>query len=332
MSSRIIRLPLIAAALVAPVAAGCGGQDRTPSTASQTGSVVVGTPASTTVESASLTPPVVDAAAANVSYADAENAFHRGRYEEATSLFAGYTSSHPENPWGYYMYGLSAWKSGDHDRAIEAFDEALKLDPNHRKSLLNSARVLLETGKPQEALDRVDRALAIDPLSSDGLRLLGRARGELGQTPEAIEAYQRALALDDRDVWSMNNLGLVYIQQGRSDEAIGPLARAVQLRGDVPVFQNNLGMALELAGHTSAARHAYSGALEADSTYAKAAASLTRLGGPVEDPVADSAQTVDLAVISQQFQAQVQQWKDTASTATSDSAVVEEMVRDSVQE
>ena len=61
-----------------------------------------------------------------------------------------------------------------------------------------------------------------------------------------------------------------------------------------------------------------------DSTYAKAAASLTRLGGPVEDPVADSAQTVDLAVISQQFQAQIEQWRG--------SAVVEEMVRDSVQE
>jgi predicted Zn-dependent protease len=329
MSSRITRLPLIAAALVAPIAAGCGGQDRTPSTTSQTGTVAA-TPASTTVESASLTAPVVDAAAANVSYADAEKAFHGGRYEEATSLFAGYASNHPENPWGYYMYGLSAWKSGDHDRSIEAFDEALKLDPNHRKSLLNSARVLLETGKAQEALDRVERALAIDPLSSDGLRLLGRARGELGQTPEAIEAYQRALGLDDRDVWSMNNLGLIYIQQGRSDEALGPLARAVQLRGEVPVFQNNLGMALELAGHTSAARHAYAGALEADSSYAKAAASLTRLGGPVEDPVADSVQTVDLAAISQQFQAQIEQWRDT-STEASDS-VVEEMVRDTVQE
>jgi predicted Zn-dependent protease len=123
----------------------------------------------------------------------------------------------------------------------------------------------------------------------------------------------------------MNNLGLIYIQQGRSEEALGPLSRAVELRSDAPVFQNNLGMALELSGHTSAARHAYASALEVDSAYAKAASSLTRLGGPGEDPVADSAQTVDLAVISQQFQAQIEQWR-------SDSAVVDEMVRDSVQE
>jgi predicted Zn-dependent protease len=336
MSSPITRLPLIAAALVAPIAAGCGDDGRTPSTVSQSGAVSANS-ASATVESGTLTPPVVDAAAAptNVSYADAESAFQSGRYEEATGLFASYTTDHPDNPWGHYMYGLSAWKSGDHDRAVEAFDEALRLDPNHRKSLLNSGRVLLETGKPQEALDRIERALTIEPFSSEALRLLGRARNELGQTPEAIDAYQRALALDDRDVWAMNNLGLIYLEQGRSDEALGPLARAVQLRGNAPVFQNNLGMALERSGHTSAARHAYATALEVDSTYAKAAASLTRLGGPVEDAVADSVQTVDLAVLSQQFQAQIEQWRDTTSTDSSvvkDSAVVEEMVRDSVQE
>jgi predicted Zn-dependent protease len=328
--SRITHLPLIAAVLVAPVVAGCGSQERTQSAGGQSGSVAA-TPASTTVESASLTPPVVDATTANVSYADAGKAFHGGKYDEATRLFAGYTAGHPDNPWGHYMYGLSAWKSGDNDRAIQAFDEALRLDPNHRKSLLNSARVLLESGKAEEALSRIDRAQALDSLSSEGLRLLGRAQYELSRVPQAIDAYQRALALDDRDAWAMNNLGLIYIQQERSEEALGPLARAVQLRGDVPIFQNNLGQALERSGHEAAARHAYSSALEVDSAYAKAAASLTRLGGPLEDAMADSAQTVDLAAISEEFQAQIEQWRVSRHLST-DGQASTEMVRDSVQE
>jgi hypothetical protein len=86
--SRITHLPLIAAVLVAPVVAGCGSQERTQSAGGQSGSVAA-TPASTTVESASLTPPVVDATTANVSYADAGKAFHGGKYDEATRLFAG---------------------------------------------------------------------------------------------------------------------------------------------------------------------------------------------------------------------------------------------------
>ena len=322
------------AALIAPIALACGGQDLP---AGDTGSTPATPIAVATVESASTPQPVTDAptAPANVSYVDAESAFSGGRYAEATELFTGYTATHPDNPWGHYMLGLSAWKSGEHERALEGFDEALRLDPSHRKSLLNSARVLLETSRPREALERVERALAIEPLSSEGLRLVGRARHELGEIPEAIDAYQRAIALDERDVWAMNNLGLIYIQQGRSEEAIPPLARAVQLRGNAPVFQNNLGTALEQSGYTAAARQAYATALEADSTYAKASSSLARLGGPV-DPVTDSAQTVDLASLSREFEARIEQWRDTTTShpvGVTDSALVEGMARDTaVQE
>jgi tetratricopeptide (TPR) repeat protein len=309
MSSIHLQLPLFLAAVAAPLT-GCGG-DRPADRAAVSG----GTPATPVATAATPPDPTVvteDAVSAvtNVSYADAETAFRRGRYQEATDLFAAYAGSHPDNAWGHYMYGLSAWKSGEHERALEGFDQALRLDPDHRKSLLNSARVLLETSRPREALTRIEHALSLEPLSADGLRLLGRARYELAEVPEAIDAYQRALAIDDSDVWSMNNLGLIYIQQGRSGDALPPLARAVELRDNAPVFQNNLGMALEGAGHLAAARRAYGAALEADSSYGKASASLARLGGPAGP--ADSAGTVDLAALSREFQGQIERWRNSS--------------------
>jgi tetratricopeptide (TPR) repeat protein len=219
------------------------------------------------------------------------------------------------------MLGLSAWKAHDPERALQSFDEALKIDSNHQKSLLNSARVLLETSRPKEALERVERALAIDSLSSDGLRLLGRTRYELGDVPEAIDAYQRAIALNDHDAWAMNNLGYIHIQQGRSEDALGPLARAVELRSGTPVFQNNLGTALERSGHFTAAKQAYEAALAADSTYSKASVGLARVTGRE-----DSTETapVDLTALSQEFQSQVQQWRET--TVPSDSAMGKDSV------
>ena len=312
-------LPRLVAALAAPLAVGCGAGDR-PSDRAEVSSTTAGTQVAVATAPSDPTVVATDEAPGsglvNVSYADAETAFRRGRYQEASHLFAAYAGSHPDNAWGHYMFGLSAWKSGEHERAMEGFDQALRLDPDHRKSLLNSARVLLETSRPREALTRIERALSLEPLSSDGLRLLGRARYELAEVPEAIDAYQRALAIDDGDVWSMNNLGLIYIQQGRSDEALPPLARAVELRESAPVFQNNLGMALERSGHSAAARRAYAAALEADSTYGKASASLARLGGPVEP--ADSTTTVDLATLSREFQAQVETWRESAEVLARD--------------
>jgi predicted Zn-dependent protease len=318
--TRLTRTTAIAAMLV-PLAAACSHTDR-PSVGSSGEATTAG---STTTVSTGASAPAVPESTTGIrgasvvgtvvpSYADAERAFHRGRYEEAASMFEAYTERDPDNAWGHYMLGLSAWKTGDHTRALEAFDAALRLEPTHQKSLLNSARVLIESGRPQDALDRIERALAIEPLSSEALRLAGRAHYELGQVDQAIDAYQRALAIDDRDVWAMNNLGYIYIQQGRSDSALAPLARAVELRQNVPVFQNNLGTALERSGHFDSAREAYQAALTADSTYSKAAVGLERV--TAHGAVSDSS-TVDLDALSQEFQGQVEQWR--ARTATVDS-------------
>ena len=312
MFVRTIHLAFLAAAFL-PIVAACGDDKRPVTTTIPGNTTTPAVAAGTDTGSSSGTITETTAATVPVSYVDAEAAYSARRYADAAELFASYTSSNPENPWGHYMHGLSAWKSGDDEQAMASFDEALRIDPQHRKSLLNSARVLLDTGRPREALERVERAMSIEPLSPEGLRLLGRARYELKQVPEAIDAYQRAIALDDRDVWAMNNLGLIYIQQDRSESALPLLARAVELRADSPVFQNNLGTALERSGHVAAAKKAYEAALAADSTYGKASASLARV-----TPLAGSdTTTVDLSVPIEEFKAEVERWQDVGTAADS---------------
>jgi Tfp pilus assembly protein PilF len=113
----------------------------------------------------------------------------------------------------------------------------------------------------------------------------------------------------------MNNLGYIYIQQGRNEEALPPLARAVEIRANVPVFQNNFGTALERSGHFANAAEAYEAALEADSTYAKAAVGLERVRAQAAG--ADTS-AVDVAELSRQFQQRVEEWR--ARDAAADSA------------
>jgi len=38
--------------------------------------------------------------------------FNEKRYDEAVRLFNTYTTEKPDNVWGFYMLGLSAWKTG----------------------------------------------------------------------------------------------------------------------------------------------------------------------------------------------------------------------------
>jgi tetratricopeptide (TPR) repeat protein len=236
------------------------------------------------------------------SFADGQAAYQAKKYGEATAIFEAYTERRPGNAWGYYMLGLSAWKSGDFAKSEKAFDAALSIDPRHVKSLVNLSRVLIDQKRPDDAIDRLTRAAEIDPESAEVHRLLGRTFYTQGRTDEAEDAYRRALELNERDVWSMNNLGLLLLETKRAEEALPLFAQAVELRKEVPEFHNNLGMALEHTGRFRAAATAYGGALTADPRYEKAKQNLARVeavqGGP-EEPFAldtlanDSKKTVE---------------------------------------
>ena len=308
MSRTLARHSLLVISTLIPFAAGCGRSDQAKTTSA----------GATPTESA-ISPTETPGAVTAVSYEKAESAFGAGRYPEATQLFTAYSVTHPENPWGHYMLGMSAWKNGESEKALNAFDHALQLDSNHRKSLFNSSRVLLESGRPKEASERIEKALALEPMSNEGLRLLGRVRYELGDVDGAIEAYRRALSIDERDVWSMNNLGLIYIQQDRSPEALAPLARAIELRSNAPVFQNNLGTALERSGYPTAAAEAYEAAIAVDSTYAKASVGLARVTSGDQKP---ESTPVDLTTLSSRFQADIETWRGAVVSDSSSVPVV----------
>jgi predicted Zn-dependent protease len=283
-------------------AAACGGSRGTPRPVDRDAATPdpVASPAPAPVASGSAT------ADPNVSYATAESAYTAHRYQDAVVMFSNYAARHPQNVWGHYMRGVSAWKAGQLDTARAAFETALAIEPGHTKSLINLSRVLLEEKRPTDALDRITVVLAADSTSADAWRVLGRVQSNLGHRAEALAAYRSAIARDSADVWSMNNMGLLLIGEGQYADALGPLARAVHLDSGVSVFHNNLGMALERSGHVTAAAGAYQDALSADSTYSKARVSLARVTRRQDAP---GTEPVDVAALGTQFAAQVSDWR-----------------------
>lgn len=283
------------------VLAGCG--DRTPKQASAKETVPPESVVTTPVRPESQPTPLPSP----VTFASADSAYRSKRYSDAVSGFNAYTRTKPSNPFGFYMLGLSAWKSGDLQSAEQAFRQALTLDSTHVKSYLNLSRVQIESGHPDSALVTLESALKIDDTSSEAYRLQGRAHDALGESAAAVRSYHEALSLDPLDVWSMNNLGLSLIHQGAFDDALRPLARAVELEPGVATFQNNLGMALERTGQYNAATDAYRSAVSIDSTFGKASVNLQRVQSLKQDP---NTPSLDLKVLAQQFQQQIRDWNE----------------------
>lgn len=294
------------------VVAGCGTDEETSSnTSTSTREVAQTTPVVDTA------PPVTEVAVTpqpptDVTYEQSETAFLEGRYDEAVVLFTAYTERRESNPWGHYMLGMSAWKSGRHETAEQAFKRAVELDSTLVKGYLNLARVLIESSRPTEALATLDRALATGGESSAAYRLKGRAYHTLGQSADAIAAYQQAIGIDHDDAWSMNNLAFILIEEGRYEEALPALARATELRKDVPLFFNNLGMALERVGRFRAAQEAYTYASSIDGVSAKSVANRDRVTGVLEQP---GTEPVDLAALARAFELEVEGWGTSVATA-----------------
>jgi len=211
------------------------------------------------------------------TFAEGKSAYEARKYTEAIAAFENYTVRRPENAWGHYMLGLSAWKGGDLEKAESSLEKALSVDPSHVKSLVNLGRVFIGQKRHDEALEALTRAATIEPDSTEVHRLLGRTYHAAGKTEEAIDAYSRAIELNERDAWSMNNLGLLFLEQKRVDEALPLFTKAVELKKDTPAFHNNLGMALEHTGRFGDAAAAYTAALTADPSYEKAKKNLGRV-------------------------------------------------------
>ncbi|MGH7520197.1 MAG: tetratricopeptide repeat protein [Gemmatimonadales bacterium] len=307
-TNRSLRFPIILMAgivstvIAAYAFAACG--DRTPDQARASERVVS--------ESASITPArnvsterPIRVISGPVTFDMADSAYRDRRYDDAAALFKTYTEGRPTNPWGFYMLGLSAWKSGDLEQAESAFVQALALDSTHVKSHLNLSRVLLERDQPDSALVHIETAIQLDSTSSEPLRLQGRAFEALDKTDDAIVAYQRAIVKNDSDTWAMNNLGTLYMRVQRFEDAIGPLARANDIDDRVATFHNNLGMALELTGRFQDAAGQYRAALAIEGTYGKSVSNVQRVELVKQDP---SITPVDLAERSKQFQEQITKW------------------------
>jgi len=295
---RAMGFALAGVALIATATA-CGSEIKEPKDVAPDSSGASTTVGTTDTSAGSVTPTV---AMPPVSLSEAETEYQNKNYTEATKLFSTYADQHPNNPWGHYMLGLSAWKSGDLDLAENAFGQSLELDPKHVKTLLNLARVNLDQGRAKDARDHVAAALVLDSTSGEAYRLMGRVRSALNQPNEAIAAYRLALSHNPTDVWSMNNMGLIMIQQGKNEEALGPLARAVQLDSTVAVFQNNLGIALEHTGRFALATQAFKAAVSVDAGYTKAKLSLARVETRTDDP---SLVPIELATVAQSFDREI---------------------------
>jgi tetratricopeptide (TPR) repeat protein len=138
----------------------------------------------------------------------------------------------------WFNKGSALYNQGEYQKAVDAYNNALSIDPNDKDAWLNKGIALFRLGEYQEALDASNKALSIDPNNKAAWNMKGIALEHLGEYQKAVDAYNNALSIDPnyQGVWV--NKGMALEKLGRHQEAQDALNKAKALTA-IPTVQPN---------------------------------------------------------------------------------------------
>lgn len=196
---------------------------------------------------------------------------------------AGTGRPKPNDVEGWFAYGKEKMSQEQNSEALAAFDQVIKLDPQHYRAWINRGNVLTNLGqlemaiaayeqaikiKPdaqlawsnlgdafydleryQDAVNSWDKALEIDPNDSETWYNKGLALAiNLGQLEESLVCWEKSLALNPEDAQAWCNYGITLAGLNRWQEAINCWDRATEINPNLREAWINKGKALEKLG------------------------------------------------------------------------------------
>ena len=159
----------------------------------------------------------------------------------------------PDSCYAHYNLGVDLANHEDFDRAIEEFNETLRLKPRHAGALGSLGKALHEQGKTEEAIENYTAALKIRANMPKIHRWLGSALEEVGRTDEAAKHFSEALRFDPDSAKAHSALGIMLVQQGKIEASLAHLTEAVKSNPDNANIRYNLGLALAKLGRVGQA-------------------------------------------------------------------------------
>ena len=116
----------------------------------------------------------------------------------------------------------------DYEQALQAYDSALRLDPQLVEAYNNRGIVKFELKQYSSAVADYTQALQFKPNYADALNNRGNAYIALEQFSNAEKDLKAALKLNDKSAVIHNNLGSVYFSQRKFDAAITEYTQAIE--------------------------------------------------------------------------------------------------------
>ena len=130
------------------------------------------------------------------------------------------------------LEGDRYFNNGEYKKAIESYNEYLKLKPSHVKSIYNRGRSYEELGDFQKAMEDFKRVLEIDDMNIHANMSVGMDAYRNGDYPNAVFYFEKSLKADPTNVQALVWRGRAHHRLGQFTEALADFDNAVRLDSD----------------------------------------------------------------------------------------------------
>jgi tetratricopeptide (TPR) repeat protein len=194
-----------------------------------------------------------------------------GQSSKAIEAYQQALRINPEYADAWNNLGNRYDDAGQSGKAIESYQQALRINPDHAFAWNNLGVTYRNAGQPAKAIEALQQALRINPEYAEAWNTLGSVYSDkAGQSAKAIESYQQALRINPDHAMAWSNLGNVYDDVGQFAKAIEAYQQALRIKPDHANTWNNLGVAYRSTNQTAKAIEAYQQALRINPKHANA--------------------------------------------------------------
>ena len=157
--------------------------------------------------------------------------------EQQTARLRDAVAERPNHADLHYRLGLLLRHSGDLEGAIDAFLQAVTINPQYLKAIIKLALALREAGRPEAAVEVAQRALDIDPQSVDLHYQLGLMFADKNQFALALDRFDHAVQEAPKNLDYIANLALALQNMGLLDRAAETWRTVCELAQTTPKDQ-----------------------------------------------------------------------------------------------
>ena len=174
-------------------------------------------------------------------------AYHRVNvWANTTTLFEDALKKNPNNFFACQILGSEMAKKGQHEKALQYYDRALKANSKLWPAYNNKGLILNTLGRREEALQNFQKAIKANKFSVEAYHNIGAYYYENKNFDEAVKYFLRATEIDPLYIESYNYLGVVLVEQGKIDDGVKYFNKVLQMDPRNMNAQKNLKIAQKL--------------------------------------------------------------------------------------